>query len=582
MNATMMSKLNSVPFLGIFLRWFGRRNVAPVQTGMVAVPEPKTEAHIPVPSAPIAPRSAATRGPVISLPLRSILGRLSPELLAQTTPMEVGDVEVGVECTTIVSQLGKGSVKLPLSELKRIAPAGVFLPETDRDSLLVELPLQEILSRLKPNMLPRRASQKQVEVPAELTGPFGGGVPVGVSLSPLTSPPAPPKVAREKTAPTVPPMTVQAPEAQEVPPPFLPSPIALTPNLAVPPVANHVDSGRIPMPESLSPSAPIPMGSRVLPAPNELGPIRVSAQPPPPPEPLISGDTRFISVSLREVFEAWPVGVRDEITALGIASSFVALPYSAIESAVKRGKVIFSWRTIRSWIKPPLGYGQTSPLDSTALELPLKIIVPLFLNESKAATAHRKVVVDSAIPDVFNRAIRLPEPPPPEAVALVPAPIQSATVANSDTNYFGRKDVPGPAEEEAMKPKPGAAPGTSFLKRYSSPNEIVSKATNLAGVAGAFITLGDGLLVSHRLPAHLNPESVAAFLPQIFGRLSQTTKELRMGDLNNLSFTVGTTPWRIFRVGSLFFAAVGFEDQPLPTANLTALAGELDRKEKVS
>ena len=43
--------------------------------------------------------------------------------------------------------------------------------------------------------------------------------------------------------------------------------------------------------------------------------------------------------------------------------------------------------------------------------------------------------------------------------------------------------------------KAGATPGTSFLKRYASPNDIVVKAAALAGVAGTLVTLADGMLV---------------------------------------------------------------------------------------
>ena len=89
------------------------------------------------------------------------------------------------------------------------------------------------------------------------------------------------------------------------------------------------------------------------------------------------------------------------------------------------------------------------------------------------------------------------------------------------------------------------------------------------------ISLPDGLLVANCVSPELNPDTLAAFLPQIFGRVSQCTKELRMGDLNNLNFTVGNLPWKIFRVNAVFFAAFGKAGEPLPTAQLAALAAEL-------
>jgi len=122
----------------------------------------------------------------------------------------------------------------------------------------------------------------------------------------------------------------------------------------------------------------------------------------------------------------------------------------------------------------------------------------------------------------------------------------------ADTNYYTRKMASeAPAEEAVPAVKRGPSPGTSFLQRYATPNEIVSKAATLDGVGGALIALPDGLLVASKIPADMNADTLAAFLPQIFGRVTQATRELRMGDLNNLNFTVGNIPWKIFRVGAI-------------------------------
>ena len=53
-----------------------------------------------------------------------------------------------------------------------------------------------------------------------------------------------------------------------------------------------------------------------------------------------------------------------------------------------------------------------------------------------------------------------------------------------------------------------------------------------------------------------------------------------MGELKDLTFTVGSTNWKIFKVGSIFFAAFSHANQPLPVAQLATLAAELDRKPK--
>ena len=41
-----------------------------------------------------------------------------------------------------------------------------------------------------------------------------------------------------------------------------------------------------------------------------------------------------------------------EIDQLNLMAAQVALPVHLVEPALKRGRVIFSWRDLRSWIKP--------------------------------------------------------------------------------------------------------------------------------------------------------------------------------------------------------------------------------------
>ena len=144
-----------------------------------------------------------------------------------------------------------------------------------------------------------------------------------------------------------------------------------------------------------------------------------------------------------------------------------------------------------------------------------------------------------------------------------------------DTNFFLRANAPQVTDTE-FKRRPSA--GTDFLSRGATPKEIVERAILLEGVAGAIVALPDGLKVADKVPPELNADTLAAFLPQLFGRVTQCAKELRMGELNNLNFTVGNVPWKIFRVNAVYFAAFGRAGQALPTAQLAMLATELDRK----
>jgi predicted regulator of Ras-like GTPase activity (Roadblock/LC7/MglB family) len=715
---------------------FGRRGGATVDTAAdyeQAPPAPVQQANVPrsvrvdAQSAP-APRGAAGSNPPssVGVPLKSIIARLAPDLMQRVRLMDVGEAEIFIPTQKVLTQISTGSVRISFGELRQLAPPGTFTAENDRDRTLIDLPLQEILARINPGLFMRRPTQKQVDVPDEVVGPFGGQSPVAItsqgkgatagaqparnrpattspgvppmrsqptqaaplSITPRSQPPIvphspiprsqPPAApaqpsaspgiqpifarirpsAPAQTPPPVPPPAAEpaAPEPEEEPtfrsnhrftpvptpdtapgtsklPPIF-SPIATDPEPASPHETEVIQMpGKRPENFKAPPAAPAPI-SPVAPEPEpEPEPIRFSAPAPEPAEPaepampVTTGETRFITASITELSEAWPEAVRNEISANKLSSAWIGLPLNAVEGIIKGGKLSFPWKALRSWIKPPVP-AAPSPYDTTMLELPMKVVTPLFLAELKATRSKKRVSMDEAIPDLFFNsqpaeatvvspsAPAAPQPPPilpipaaapppaftpavgftpvpakapaPKAAPVVPAFQSSADHARpADTNYFARGTSAEPAEESEQSDEPPVflkkgtnAPGTAFLNRYATPNEIVSKAAALNGVDGALIALPDGLLVASRIPTNMNADTIAAFLPQIFGRVSQCTRELRLGELNNLNFTVGSIPWKIFRVGSIYFAAFGRPGVPLPTSQLVGLAAELDRKAK--
>jgi predicted regulator of Ras-like GTPase activity (Roadblock/LC7/MglB family) len=261
---------------------------------------------------------------------------------------------------------------------------------------------------------------------------------------------------------------------------------------------------------------------------------------------------------------------------LNLVDARVALPTEVVERALKQGRVAFTWKTLRSWIKPvPLPV--VSAHDSSVLELPLKVVAPPFLARQKetAQFKKKKVSVDDEIPNLFFGF-----PRPESGSATVASAASPAAAKSPDTNYYVWGDTGDTARAEGDMVKPDPSPGTKFVAKYATPNEVVSRTAALDGVAGALIALPDGLMVASRLAPDLNGDTLAAFLPQIFGKVNQCTKELRMGELNNVNFTVGNVPWKIFRVNAIFFAAFGRAGEPLPTAQLAALAAELDHRPK--
>jgi predicted regulator of Ras-like GTPase activity (Roadblock/LC7/MglB family) len=305
-----------------------------------------------------------------------------------------------------------------------------------------------------------------------------------------------------------------------------------------------------------------------------------------------------MAVSLSAIAESWPEGVRKELVQLNLVEAKVHLPVETIHQGLRQGRLGFPWKTVRSWIKAP-GLSFTSPQDGTILELPLKVVAPLFMaRQREGSREQQKVKVDNDIPNLFFGfpqadapaapaaptaphipvAPHTPVAPRAPAAPHTPAFPAPAVAKAKDTNYYTWDDasVQMPQQNEVKR----TSPGTKFITRYATPNEVVSRAAALEGVAGSLIALPDGLMVASQLSPDLNGDTLAAFLPQIFAKVNQCTKELRMGELNNLNFTVGNVPWKIFRVNAIFFAAFGRAGEPLPTGQLAALAAELDHKGK--
>lgn len=298
-----------------------------------------------------------------------------------------------------------------------------------------------------------------------------------------------------------------------------------------------------------------------------------------PVAPAAAPETPAVLASLAELSESWPETLKLEITQLNLGAAKVALPVNLIESAMKRGRVTAPWHNIRSWIRsaPP----DVSIHDNLELELPLKVLAPLFLPRQKPVVKvqARASLPPSTIPNLF---FGFPQPQPEELAPPLNAPEAVPLVkpldAKLETNYYVWGDgTDSPQVDEADYKRP-QAPATDFSSRRAMPKDIIARAMQLPGVAGSVVALADGLKVAHQLPQDLNPDTVAAFLPQLFSRVSQCSKELRMGELNNLNFTIGNVAWKIFRVNSVYFAAFGRPGEPLPTAQLAALAAELDRK----
>ena len=562
-----------IKFAGLF-RGLLRRFADDDETIAAEIPQlaanPEPSAPIPMPSASQPPSPPPTSVPPsgmansdeIQLPLQFILAGLPMELRAKIMVADTTGMTVAVPVEKTLAQLATGSVKITFGELRRLAP-GVFANSGgEHDAKMVALPLNQILAQLNPALLARRAAKKHVEISDEISSPFDArGQGLKISTDQVKAPPK---------APVEPmPLSRFNPTFSEAPAQPLPvgPPPAFTPRWTMPatvePAPRH-GNGSHGNGDSKVPyisAAPVPSASAA----------------PLPPTTVLPGQTQpTISAPLAALSEDWPEDLKTEIELLDLSGAQVALPIYLVEPALKRGRVIFAWRDLRSWIKSAAV--AVSVHDGIELELPLKVLAPLFFTRQKNGAAQKKVSVSEEIPNLFfgfpqAEPASVPTPTP----ALAPTPVTVAAVVPPlpETNYFQRANQPQTSDSEFKRKG-----GTDFTSRASTPSQIVVRAMELPGVVGVVIALPDGLKVASQIPSDLNGDTLAAFLPQLFARVNQCSRELRMGEVNNLSFTVGNVPWKIFRVNAVYFAAFGRASEGLPSAQLAALAGELDRKKQ--
>jgi predicted regulator of Ras-like GTPase activity (Roadblock/LC7/MglB family) len=572
-------------FAGLLRELLRRFDENETGAGTSQSPRPVAHAAPPPHPAPISqfatprPKPVATPAPPpteniteVELPLPSVLENLPPQLRSRLTltGVDLSRASISISIGKIMPQLALGIVKITFGELRQAAPS-LFNIDEEYDSLPVVLPLSEVLARLNSNSLIRNPAQKSIAVPADITGPFSGrGEGITISKAPLKpSPVATPPMRMTTPASSTPVKTSLPPVA---PPPPLFVSRSIKPEPHVPPPSRNGNGNRVPV-QPMIPTIPIQPTAPVTPKPMSFTPEQAT-----------------ILAPLAALSENWPEALRMEIAQLTLTNAQVALPVNLIEPSLKRGRVTFTWRNLRSWIKP--APPAVSVHDGLELELPLKVVAPLFLarqgGAAKTARSHQPASPPAEIPNLF---FGFPQPQPPHEIpeppAKAPVPDETrfapkpAEAPRADTNYYiwvesDTTRVAARPPETELKREP--LPATDFSSRYATPKEVISRAMALNGVAGAFVALPDGLMVASQIPSDLNADTLAAFLPQIYGRVNQCTKELRMGQLNNLNFTVGNVPWKIFRVNGVYFAAFGRAGEQLPTAQLAQLAGELDRK----
>jgi predicted regulator of Ras-like GTPase activity (Roadblock/LC7/MglB family) len=323
----------------------------------------------------------------------------------------------------------------------------------------------------------------------------------------------------------------------------------------------------------ISPVVSVPTPPKPSPAP----PATIPFSPPPPatiPMPQgLSADKLTLRISA--VYEFWPDVVRHEITQGNLRDETVSLPISRVESALKTGRVIFNWGEMTSWLDVPAPQPPTTHPEAL-VELPLKVVAPLFMAHRRPAPAQKTINIGEHVPALFlspDRAMSAPIPPPvsaPPPPPPVPAPKPLAPPPPA---------VVAAPVVVAKAPVAAATLGGIFgepSKTDWSPQEITQMIGALPGVAGSLIAASDGFLVAGTLPPPLKSETLAAFLPQIFGRLAHYSSEVQLGAMNAVTLQAGPSQCTIYKTGALYLAVLAKPGEKLPDV-LQAVAAELGK-----
>jgi predicted regulator of Ras-like GTPase activity (Roadblock/LC7/MglB family) len=541
----LVRKLRRVMF-SIFRKFFkptaGKPAPAPPAAPTPAATPPAAPARRAPSAEPSTTGAAAPSVEVAHLSLAAIVSRFPEDLkpLVLAPPSNAATISFPVQL--IQKQLATGSVKMSLASLHRQAPPGVFGPLAPGERRQVEIPLKEVFRHVNPQTLKRRADQRATEAPDEFNL-FGN------SDNP------------HQIAPTAPRDDSSA--------------------LGVQPASRIAASALAPQPPGpermVEPPAPTPM--RVVAPPPSFAPPAA-----PPPSVAVAQTAAAVprlerpplTLPVSTFAAAWPEAIRAEVGALDPATT-VTLNGGAVSSGLTKGKVVFTWGEIRAGFQPAPAQ-PTAVDESVELVLPLKIVAPAFLAAGKnGKTARKTVQIDEAIPSLFSNG-REPASAPAAPVLAAPAPAAPDPVPPAPAQVASEPPLvlaaPAPvASPSAIGEILGEPDRVDF-----TPSAIVAGTVKLPGVSGAIVAMNEGLPVATALPDGVKSEVVAAFLPQIFARLNQYAGEMKLGDVDDLLFTTHGAQCQIYRLGAVYFAALGHPGAVLPTRELRLIAAELGRQ----
>jgi len=264
--------------------------------------------------------------------------------------------------------------------------------------------------------------------------------------------------------------------------------------------------------------------------------------------------------------------VRNEIQQFQLTNATISIPVNRLEPGMKTGRVAFTWGELCGWLSITV---PSSANGDTVVELPLKVIAPLFLAAPRTVKPRKAVSIGENVPDLFA-GVSKPVAPQPEAepAAAPAAPLRMAPAVALPTpvpSVTPPVRVPVPAVSANVLGEIFGHPS----KGDWTPAEIVQKIQAMPGVAGALLASRDGLLVAGQVPPPLKTELIAAFLPQMLSQISNCTEEVHLGTVHALRLSTGQTNCLMLKAGKLCLAVLSKPDQKLPEAVLERIASQL-------
>ncbi|HEX7859826.1 MAG TPA: hypothetical protein VF773_05860 [Verrucomicrobiae bacterium] len=574
---------------------------APVRQPVPAAPPAAARPYIA--PAPVAP--PVTNDVLVELPLKKLWHKLNPAVIQGAAFHPNGDSFLCMPLSLLQAQLARGQVRISFPEFQSFAPEGLFLDAAGREEMQVDLPIADILPLLGPEHLSRRP-QRRAEIPDDIGpifGPSGGpahglriaetrpraGAPTAQAPAPAPEPPKPSYIqpAQQNTIPApfpIPAPKISAPIAPPVASAAPISPIApaaeqTAPSVPVydlPPAQTANEPIRAPKLDpslaTLKPKAAAPI-QPVAPAPASIpAPIPARVAPAPASNGSDSSHGETFNLALMDIAAFWSEKGRNDLSNLYKHS--LEIPMSTLESSLKSGKLAFQWREVRPWLR--LAAGNTAPTlqDDLIIEFPLAIIAPRFVEQRFNGKSRRKFELGDDIGDVFEQKTPAPGAPPAPsapvlgatAVAMDMSAAITASTKTGDTAFVARAAGKTLLEFGEIFGQPD--------KKDWTMAEVAQKTMTLRGVTGAVISNADGMLVAGSWP-NVKGDAVAAFLPQMYNRTIQYTKELKLGEPGNLTLMIDNIPLQIFKAGSSYFTVLGRAGENLPKAQLNAIATRL-------